>query len=59
MVKGDNDIIIRMAGFEPATSCSQGKRATKLHHIRALYRRQDSNLIPRSHVIDAFSALYP
>ena len=28
--------VVRMTGFEPAASCSQSKRSTKLSHIRIL-----------------------
>ena len=27
-------VLVRMTGFEPAASCSQSKRSTKLSHIR-------------------------
>ena len=27
-------VLVRMTGFEPAASCSQSKRSTKLSHVR-------------------------
>ena len=32
--KADFGLLVRMTGFEPAASCSQSKRSTKLSHIR-------------------------
>ena len=33
-IKGSSLCVVRMTGFEPAASCSQSKRSTKLSHIR-------------------------
>ncbi len=32
--KAVSGLLVRMTGFEPAASCSQSKRSTKLSHIR-------------------------
>ena len=36
MSEGEREILVGAAGFEPATSCAQGKRATRLRHAPTL-----------------------
>jgi hypothetical protein len=38
MILVDIDILVGMTGFEPATSCSQSRRATKLRYIPLGFR---------------------
>ncbi len=52
--KGSSLFVVRMTGFEPAASCSQSKRSTKLSHIRiclqqsVLYRTETKNATENS-----------
>ena len=32
MIKNKNQMLVGARGFEPRTSCAQGKRATRLRH---------------------------
>ena len=40
-------VLVGAAGFEPATSCSQSRRATRLRHAPNVWNSFDSKLLAR------------